>query len=335
VSGGEADVWAVLPGGVEQPPRVTAELVGEAKRLGAEVGGEAVAAVVEPSASEATPEELASWGASRVLLCRGSDLDSFHPERVAAALAAAIGAKSPRAVLFPGTSIGTDLGVRTSLHVKRRFASGCVDFSIAADQLRVTRPLPGGALHATEIITEAPYLMSLIPDTVGTEAPEAGRAAELEEFTCPPLPTPGLRDCGRTPGDPKTMDVVDAEVIVAGGRGLGGADAFALVEHAAELIGGCVAASRPAVEAGWAPYERQVGQTGRTVTPKLYIACAISGATQHLAGMREAKTIITINNDAEAPINSIAKLAVVGDAREVLEALVRALEERTSPRAAA
>jgi electron transfer flavoprotein alpha subunit len=128
------------------------------------------------------------------------------------------------------------------------------------------------------------------------------------------------------------MDLTDAEIIVAGGRGLGSAEAFSAIEEVAELIGGSVGASRPAVEAGWAPYERQVGQTGRTVTPKHYVACGISGASQHLAGMRDSGTIITINTDAKAPINSVAKLAVVGDVHQVLKALATILREQSEGR---
>jgi electron transfer flavoprotein alpha subunit len=218
--------------------------------------------------------------------------------------------------------------------MKRRFASGCIDFAIADDHMRVTRPVAGGRQQAVEVMSKAPYLVSLIPDTVGSEAPDTGHTALVEEFDCPDFGVARLVDCGFVPGDPKTIDLTDAEIIIAGGRGLGSAEGFHVIEEVAELIGGSVGASRPAVEAGWAPYERQVGQTGRTVTPKLYMACGISGATQHLAGMREAKTIITINTDAAAPINSVAKLAVAGDAHDVLEALARLLRERSVARAA-
>jgi electron transfer flavoprotein alpha subunit len=234
----------------------------------------------------------------------------------------------PRAVLFPGTSIGIDLGLRTGLLIRRRFVSGCVDFEIGPGQMRVTRPASGGAQQATELISKPPYLISLIPDSVGSEAPMVERSAAIDDFECPSSVVTSLEDGGFTSGDPQTMDLTDAEVIVAGGRGLGSAEAFTMVAEVAALIGGSVGASRPAVEAGWAPYERQVGQTGRTVTPKLYLACGISGASQHLAGMRDATTIITVNTDASAPINSLAKLAVVGDVHEVLEALAKILRER-------
>lgn len=327
-------IWVVLPVGVVHPARLIAELIGEAKRLADDTGAEAVAFVVGDGEADETPDELASWGAASILRCCGSELGSFHPERFAAATAAAIRAEMPHAVLFPGTSVGVDLGLRTALLIKRRFMSRCVDFAIAADHMRVTRPSADGALQTTELIMHTPYLVSLIPDTVGSAVPETGLAAALHEFDCPASAPTSLRDRGFEPGDPKTIDLVDAEIIVAGGRGVGGREGFDLIEEVARLIGGSVGASRPAVEAGWAPYERQVGQTGRTVIPKLYLACGISGATQHLAGMREATTIITINTDANAPINSVAKLTVVGDAREVLEALARMLRERQAGRPA-
>jgi electron transfer flavoprotein alpha subunit len=327
-------IWVVLPAGVGHPARVIAELLGEVKRLADDTGGDAVAVIIGAEGPEEKPDDLAGWGATRILRCRASELGTFHPERFAAVTAAAIEAKVPHVVLFPGTSIGVDLGLRTALLLKRRFMSGCVDFAIADDHMRVTRPAPGGALQTTELIGEAPYLVSLIPDTVGSALPETGRTAVVDEFDCPETSATSLRDGGFSPGDPKTIDLVHAEIIVAGGRGAGGEQGFALIEQVADLIGGSVGASRPAVEAGWAPYERQVGQTGRTVTPKLYVACGISGATQHLAGMRESTTIITINTDAAAPINSVAKLAVVGDVQEVLVALARMLRERRAARAA-
>ncbi|HWI74860.1 MAG TPA: electron transfer flavoprotein subunit alpha/FixB family protein [Baekduia sp.] len=327
-------IWVVLPVGVPTPSRVIAELLGEAKRLADDLRGEVAAAVIGSLEPDETPEALAGWGATRILRLRGGELDRFHPERFAAAAAAAIAAAEPVAVLFPGTMIGVDLGVRTSLLLHRRFMSGCVDFAIAGDHLRVTRPAAGGREHVTESVSKAPYLVSLIPDTVGAGPPETGRTPVVDDVACAPLAAVALRDGGFVPGDPATMDLVDAEVIVAGGRGLGSAEGFHAIEEVAELIGGSVGASRPAVEAGWAPYDRQIGQTGRTVTPKLYMACGISGASQHLAGMRDAQTIITINTDASAPINTVAKLAVVGDVQEVLAALVPMLRERAVKRAA-
>jgi electron transfer flavoprotein alpha subunit len=332
VSVDASDIWVVLPAGVGHPPRVAAELLGEAKRLAEDVGRDAVALVVGPEESDAAPDRLAAWGATRILQCRAPELGTFHPERFASATAAVIRAKSPHTVLFPGTSIGVDLGLRTALLIKRRFVSGCVDFAIAGEQMRITRLTATGALHARELLTTMPYLVSLIPDTVGADPPETGRTAVIDEVDCGGLTAADLQDLGFTPGDPKTIDLVDAEIIVAGGRGVGGAEGFGLIDEVAGLIGGSVGASRPAVEAGWAPYERQVGQTGRTVTPKLYMACGISGATQHLAGMREATTIVTINTDASAPINSVAKLVVVGDVIEVLESLSRMLRERAVAR---
>jgi electron transfer flavoprotein alpha subunit len=333
MTAGATDVWVVVAAGVGTPSRLIAELLGEAQRLARADGGEPVALLIGSEDVAATSEELASWGAERILRCRGSQLGTFNPELFAGAIAVAIHERGPRAVLFPGTSIGVDLGLRTGLRLKRRFVSHCVDFTIAADHLDVTRPAPGG-LQVTERIERAPYLVSLVSDTIGSEAPEPGRTAVTEDFACPATSSAAVRDGGFVAGDPKTIDLVDADVIIAGGRGLASAEGFRLIEEVAELLGGSVGASRPAVESGWAPYERQVGQTGRTVTPKLYMACGISGATQHLAGMREAQTIIAVNTDPGAPINAIAKLAVVGDVGEVLRALAQMLHERTGARAA-
>jgi electron transfer flavoprotein alpha subunit len=302
--------------------------------LADEIGGAAVALTVGLGELDASPEDLASWGATRILRCRSTELTRFHPELFADATAAAIRAGVPHTVFFPGTSLGVDLGVRTALRLKRRFVAGCVDFAIAPNEIRLTRPTDVPGLQTTELLTKAPYLISLVPDAVGVGAPHEGAVAVIDDFDCPPPGSTSLDDRGFAPGDPKTIDLVDAEIIVAGGRGVGGAEGFALIQEVADLIGGSVGASRPAVEAGWAPYERQVGQTGRTVTPKLYMACGISGASQHLAGMREAATIVTINTDAGAPITSVARLAVVGDVKDVLEALATMLRERATEKAA-
>jgi electron transfer flavoprotein alpha subunit len=324
----------VLPASSGLPRRLAAELLGEAKRLADDAGGETVAAVIGGTTWESTPEELASWGASRVLKCDAADIARFHPEQFAAVTAAAIEAKAPLAVLFPGTSIGTDLGVRTALILDRRFIGGGVDFAIEADGMCVTRPTVTGRFQTKERIGNAPYLTSLVPDTVGSDQPAVGREAFVEPFDSPTRSSAKLKDCGFVPGDPKSVDIVDAEIIVAGGRGVGTADGFRLVEDVADLIGGSVAASRPAVEADWAPFARQVGQTGRIVAPRLYMACGISGASPHLAGIGDAETVVSINTDRGAPITSVAKLAIVGDVKEVLTSLADLLRKRTEDDAA-
>jgi len=232
------------------------------------------------------------------------------------------------AVLFAGSVLGSDLGARVSNELGLRFHPGCVNFELVGEKIRTTRNFDGGRQHQVELADGRPHMVSLVPGTVGAGAPAPGRATvERLPIELTEEPT-ALQDLGFLPADPRTMDIRDADIVVAGGRGVGSTDGFAALGKVAELLGGSVGASRPAVEAGWAPYERQVGQTGRLVRPKLYLAFGISGAPQHLAGMREAETIISVNSDPAAPIHAAATLAVECDLHEVVDALAAQLRAR-------
>lgn len=325
-------LWAIVDVDARQPEAVTAEMLGELKRLSKAVGGEIVALVL----GELRPvdaEFLAGYGAERILHFAAAG--EYQPELHADLIAAAIAERSPHAAMFPGTALGRELGLRVALIGNHRFASGCVNLELSAERLTAVRPIEGGSAHQSEHLAAAPYLFALIPDSVGAEAPAKGATAEVEAIE-PAVSgvEVAFESLGFTPGDPRTMDLADADAIVAGGRGVGGTEGFELLQRIADRLGAALGASRPAVEAGWMPYERQVGQTGHTVTPKLYLACGISGATQHLAGMRDAKVIIAINTDPGAPIFGVAKLAVEGDLTAVLEALAAELESAAEQRAA-
>lgn len=322
------EAWVVVVPALHQTEQESAELLGEAKRL---MGSEVVRILAVGHGMGATVNELATWGADSALAIDDTRLNAYHPDVFARAVAAAVAERRPLCVLFAGTVMGSDLGARVAIELGVRFHDGLLDFKLDGETLRVTRPVAGARQHQHEAADRGPFLLSLVPDTVGPGAPGAPQARTIAteelrvELDASPLT---LVDRGFTPADPRTMDIVDASVIVSGGRGAGSTDGFTLIAEVAEQLGGSVGASRPAVEAGWAPYERQVGQTGRTVRPKVYIACGISGASQHLAGMREATTIITINTDSSAPIHGLARLAIEDDLHDVLRALLAQLRTR-------
>jgi electron transfer flavoprotein alpha subunit len=319
------EVWVVVIPSARQTENVSAELLGEARRL---AGSGTVRALVVGHDVEGQGALLARWGATSVLLVDDSRLAEYHPERFARVVADAIRTSQVTAVLFAGTVLGSDLGARVGVELGRRFHGRCVDFELVGDKIRTVRSVEQGRRHQVELADGMPYLLSLVPDTVGTGTPAPARptveSLPLEVDDGPTF----LRDLGFIAADPRTMDILDADVIISGGRGVGGAEGFAVLKEVADRLGGSVGASRPAVEAGWAPYERQVGQTGRVVRPKAYLAFGISGASQHLAGMREAETIIAVNTDPAAPILGIANLAVECNLHEVLTALAAQLRAR-------
>lgn len=327
------DVWVAIAPAARQTDAVNAELIGEARRLAGGAGH--VRALLVGGEVERDVAPLAPWGPDEALVIAAAELENYHPERYARAIAAAVRAERPRAILFAGTVLGNDLGARVAVELGERFHPSCVNFELDGEAIRVTRNVERSRFHQVERAAGTPALVSLVPNTVGSGAPGAGRPVPVRRLAVPIDSTAvSLRDLGFTAADPRTMDLVDADVIVSGGRGMGGPEGFRLLEEIADHLGGSVGASRPAVEAGWAPYERQVGQTGRTVKPKLYMACGISGATQHLAGMRDAQVIIAINTDANAPILGVATLGVEGDLNEILVALAALLRRRVQVAAA-
>jgi electron transfer flavoprotein alpha subunit len=323
-----AETWVVVVPPLRQTELVSAELVGEARRL---AGNGSVHVLLVGNDLRAAGQALAKWGISSCLLIEDERLSSYQPERFARLIASAVAKHDPTVVLFAGTVLGADLGARVGTELDRRFHGQCLNFELSNGGIRVTRAVSGGRQHQIEFADGAPFLLSLVPGTVGPGASSPSKTMLFTDLGLErdiDLDRECFRDLGFVAADPRTMDILDADVIVAGGRGVGGPVGFELLEEVAEQLEASLGASRPAVEAGWAPYERLVGQTGRTVHPKLYLACGISGAPQHLAGMREAETIIAINTDPNAPIFGVATLGVVADLHDVLSALVSRLRTR-------
>ena len=250
---------------------------------------------------------------------------------VAAAIAAAMaGGAAPDAILFGTSYDGRDVAGRLSVALDRTVITNNVDLEEDGGALVCTEPVFGGAtLVKTKFTGAGPNLVLVRPKSFSAE-PSGGAPAAVEALAVPDTGAAGAaRVTNRFVEERSGPSLDDAAIVVAGGRGLGESDKFELVEDLAKLLGAAPGASRAVVDAGWVPYSYQVGQTGKVVKPTVYIAAGISGATQHMVGMKGSKNIIAVNKDSEAPIFGVADLGIVGDVHKVLPALIEALKSRS------
>jgi len=304
-----------------------AEVAGEGARLARALGGPLDVVLagkgVTPLAAEA-----AKLGADRVLVADADALASFTIDGHVRALAKAIAASSPKLVLLAASVVGKDLAPAVAAATSSPLLADVVGLGVKDGRIVARKPICAGKAIAN-VSAQAPLaVVSLRPNVFAPQPPDASRSAPVE-----------IVDAGVRPDEIRTvirqvlakasekLDLTEADVIVSGGRGLKGPENFHLVEKLAEAAGGVVGASRAVVDAGWRPHEEQVGQTGKTVSPKLYIAVGISGAIQHLAGMRTSRCIVAINIDPEAPIFKVADYGIVGDLFEVVPALTEELRK--------
>lgn len=270
--------------------------------------------------------ELGKHGADTVFLADDPSLALFHPDYYRQILLNAVKKLAPSIVLMPATSTGKDLAPRIAVHLDTGVASECVQLSLENSELVATRPAYAGKVLLKVKVNGTPKIATLRPNAFTAKEASPPRNPSLESLT---FEKPDTRMVVRefvTLGSKKT-DLTEASVIVSGGRGMGGPENYKILEELAEVIGGVVGASRASVDAGWRPHSDQVGQTGRTVSPTLYIACGISGAIQHRVGMFNSKVIVAINKDPDAPIFSFADYGIVGDVFEVVPALTRELKK--------
>jgi electron transfer flavoprotein alpha subunit len=314
-------VYAELVDGA--PTSNTLELLTKARSLGgtvsAIVGGDAAGA-------EAV---LGEYGATTVY-ATGDLGGKLQGVAVAGAIDALIkGGAGADLLLFPQTTNGRDVVSRLSVKLDRTVLTNNIDITIDGDTVSATTPIFGGnTLVTTQFTGDAPYLAAFRPKSFAAE-PAGGGAASVVAAPVPDLGATGAATVTGVHVEELSGPKLDeAEVVVSGGRGLGEAAKYEMVETLAKLLKGAPGASRAIVDAGWVPYSYQVGQTGKVVKPKLYIAIGISGATQHMVGMKGAKNIIAINKDKEAPIFGVADLGIVGDANKVVPALIDALKSR-------
>lgn len=309
---------------------VSYELIGKGLELAATRGSEVTAVLLGQDVQALVPK-LAAYGAQRVIVVDDPALEPYMTEPYAAAMAAIIEQHKPEIVLVGATAIGRDMAPRVSARVHTGLTADCTGLEIGEDgNLRMTRPAFGGNLMATIICPEhRPQMATVRPGVMQRAEPKEGARCPTEDVILPGLEARrNVEILGTVKKVAESVDIMEASILVAGGRGMGSAENFALLEDLADALGGAVAASRASVDAGWQPKDRQVGQTGKTVRPALYIACGISGAIQHLSGMEDAGVIVAINKDAEAPIFDVADYGVVGDAVKIVPLLAQAIRRR-------
>jgi electron transfer flavoprotein alpha subunit len=316
------------------------EAIGVGKTLGA------VKALVFGSGVEALAKTSFEYGADEVLLADDASLADYRAEAFASTLSAAATSGSPDLLLFPTTTRGRELAAMAAIDLKTGVMVDVTALESADGKITVTRPIYAGKLLTKETCSAKPLIITLRGRAFPKPAQQAGKSGTLTKIAAATGDFPTKVE-GYTTGE-GGVSLTDAGVIVSGGRGVsnnpaltppGGLDekqaeiwraqqGFALVKELASVLNAAVGASRAAVDAGYVPYAHQVGQTGKVVSPDVYIACGISGAIQHLAGMRTSKVIVAINKDAEAPIFKLARYGVVGDLFQILPALSVAFKKK-------
>lgn len=310
---------------------VSLELLGVGRRLAEDTGSNLSAVLI---GCDVAPQakRLIAYGADRVLVSQSDALAEFNDEAYAKVLAAIIRAEKPEIVIAGATCIGRALIPRVAVLLGTGLTADCTGLEIQEEtrNLAQTRPAFGGNIMATILCTRhRPQMATVRHKVMKALAPDEGRAGKIIEV--PPaagdLVTRAriLKSVEEAAG---TINIAEADVIVSGGRGMRGPEHFALLAGLAKALGAAVGASRSAVDAGWVPYSYQVGQTGKTVQPKLYIACGISGAIQHLVGMQSSDVIIAINKDPDAPIFKVATYGIVGDLFEIIPRLTTEIQRR-------
>ena len=318
------------------------ELLGKARDLAAPLGAQ-VTAVLIGSGVEDQCDKLAEYGADRVILVDDPELKEYRTEPYAHALASVINEFKPEIVLVGATAIGRDLGPTVSARVATGLTADCTvleigDFPLVAipgkeaeqkhNQLLMTRPAFGGNTIATIACpNNRPQMATVRPGVMQKIEPIKGAKAEVVKYN--PGFTPNnryvtIKEVVKAVND--VADIMDAKILVSGGRGVGSAENFKILEDLAAVLGGTVSCSRAVVDSGWKPKELQVGQTGKTVRPNVYFAIGISGAIQHVAGMEESDIIVAINKDEDAPIFDVADYGVVGDLNKIVPQLTDAIK---------
>jgi electron transfer flavoprotein alpha subunit len=312
-------VWIVAEQREGALRKVSFELASTARKLADQLGEE-VGAVLLGSGVEAMAAQLGKYGVDKVFVADNPALEPYTTDAHAAAVAKAVKENDPSILLLGASTQGKDLSARLVGKLATGMATDCTDVKIADGKLLAIRPMYAGKCFGEVVVTGAPQMASLRPNVFTImENAKAGTVVKFDPaLDAAQLKTKVLEVQKEAAGK---IDVSEANIIVSGGRGMKGPEGYAILEELAKLLSAAVGASRAAVDAGWRPQSDQVGQTGKVVSPNLYIACGISGAIQHLAGMSSSKYIVAINKDAEAPIFQKADYGIVDDLFKVVPAL--------------
>ena len=321
-------VWAIAEQRDGEIRKITYEITSEGRRLANELGQE-LTVVLLGSGIKDKAGELGQYGADKVLVADDPRLETYTTDGYVAVISELVKANEP-AVLLMGASVqGKDLAARLSASLDVGMAQDCTAFAIEDGKLVATRPVYAGKAYVKVTFENGfPQMATARPNVMSISEPDASKSAEvvdapfsLDDGILKTKVADVLKD------ESGKVDLTEADKIISGGRGMKGPENYKILEELADLIGASVGASRSAVDAGWRPHSDQVGQTGKVVSPNLYIACGISGAIQHLAGMSTSKVIVAINKDEEAPIFQKADYGVVGDLFDVVPALTEEVKK--------
>ncbi len=297
--------------------KVTYETLSEGKRIAESMGTELVALVLGSNIENAAGK-LGKYGAEKILVADHEALAEYLTDQYTKVVADAVANEDPAVVILGASTQGKDLSARLSarLGAGAPLAMECVAVRVENGNIIATRPMYGGKIVAEVALNGKPQIVAIRPNAMSIA--ETQGAGNVDKLAVDPVDS--AFQFVEKKMETGKVELTEADIVVSGGRGMGGSD-YAVLEKLADLLGGAVGASRSAVDEGWRPHSEQVGQTGKVVSPNLYIACGISGAIQHLAGMSSSKVIVAINKDAEAPIFSKADYGIVGDLHDVVPLL--------------
>jgi len=326
-------VWVFIEQTVGEPAKVSWELLGKGREL-ADTLGVPLSAVVLGEGVEPLCHEAFAYGADSAYLMDAPIFRHYRTESYLKGVCHLVDKYKPEIILMGATGLGRDLAGAVATVVKTGLTADCTGLGIDEKRnLMQTRPAFGGNIMATIMCDKfRPQMATVRPHVMPMAEKHPGRTGEIVRESCPIKEDDILVKVLDIISDKKKdhVDVAGAEFIVSGGRGMMGKENFAMLQELADELGGVVGASRSAVDAGWMPQERQVGQTGKTVRPKIYIACGISGAIQHLVGMQDSDVVIAINRDKDAPIFEVATYGIVGDIFQIVPAITRRIRELKS-----
>ncbi|MBM4169220.1 MAG: electron transfer flavoprotein subunit alpha/FixB family protein [Ignavibacteria bacterium] len=303
------------------------EVVRAAKTIAEQGGGEVLALVIGNCVAAIAPI-LGGFGAARVIVAEDPKLATYSTTAYAKIVSEVAKKEGVTHVFLPASSLGKDLAPRVAVRLEAGLASDCTALTVDGGEVIASRPVYAGKAITDVKVTSAVKVFSLRPN-VFSAGSSNGTKAPVETSTVPLSDADFASRVVNVSKSEGRLDVTEADIVVSGGRGLKGPENFKMIEELASALGAAVGASRAVVDAGWRPHDEQVGQTGKTVSPTLYIAVAISGAIQHLAGISSSKYIVAVNKDKDAPIFQVADYGIVGDAFEIVPALTQEVKRVT------
>ncbi len=316
------EIWVLAEHAGGRPRKITYELLGKARALANAPGGR-VTALALGSGIASLADDLGAHGADRVLVADAPVLAQYTTDAYAATIASLLTQERPFLLLVGSTAAGRDLAPRLAARLGAGVATDCATVDLDGERVVVTRPvMTRKAIARVAFRGDALRIAVVLPNVLPPAAEDRGRAHETVAVPVAVAPSAvrtrvlEVRAIAR-----ETLPLTEADIIVSGGRGLRGPEHFALLDQLAGALGAAVGSSRPPVDSGWVPHDYEIGQTGKTVNPQLYIACGISGAPQHLAGMSGSRYIVAINKDPQAPIFQVASYGIVGDLFQILPLL--------------